>query len=415
MRAYCVLYASSRFWSIGDILDRSPRERRESHRPTIAPSAPAMTVLSRAVGRARWSIFWERLWPALASVATVIGLFLARLMARSLALVAADRAGGRSRRVLPAHGRGVRATPHVAGAEHAWRGCGGSTAIPAVPHRPATAMADEIAMPNARPRGGLVARSCGARVACGQDAARPGPRRRGWRCAIRSRCGHSWRCWWWRPSLPPATTACRRDRGGVRLAGRDDAGQFPHRRLGEPADLYRQAADDPAGAAAGRAGQHRGRHCGAGRQHAGDPRERSAGSMWSTSGGPRGGRNRRAQCRAAPKAPRSAASSSTRQAPPPCAASVERRDAGSSPPSPTSRRPSRSPRTPKAQARGAMLLTYKVEDDYGVIGAQATFTLQPGRGHQRAIRRARSTRRPMSHWCCRRRAPAMAPGRQPRI
>ena len=44
---------------------------------------------------------------------------------------------------------------------------------------------------------------------------------------------------------------------GLRLAGRDRAGQFPHRCLGEPADLYRQAAGDPAGPAAGRAGADR--------------------------------------------------------------------------------------------------------------------------------------------------------------
>jgi uncharacterized protein (TIGR02302 family) len=34
-------------------------------------------MLARALKRARWSIFWERLWPALASIATAIGLFLA--------------------------------------------------------------------------------------------------------------------------------------------------------------------------------------------------------------------------------------------------------------------------------------------------------------------------------------------------
>src|SRR5205809_2028373 len=34
-------------------------------------------LLARALGRARWTIFWERLWPAIASLATVIGLFLA--------------------------------------------------------------------------------------------------------------------------------------------------------------------------------------------------------------------------------------------------------------------------------------------------------------------------------------------------
>ena len=34
-------------------------------------------LLARALRRARWTIFWERLWPALAGIATVIGLFLA--------------------------------------------------------------------------------------------------------------------------------------------------------------------------------------------------------------------------------------------------------------------------------------------------------------------------------------------------
>jgi len=35
------------------------------------------SVLSRALSRARWSILWERLWPALASIATAAGVFLA--------------------------------------------------------------------------------------------------------------------------------------------------------------------------------------------------------------------------------------------------------------------------------------------------------------------------------------------------
>ena len=34
-------------------------------------------MLARALDRARWTILWERLWPALASLGTVIGLFLA--------------------------------------------------------------------------------------------------------------------------------------------------------------------------------------------------------------------------------------------------------------------------------------------------------------------------------------------------
>src|SRR5579863_2265887 len=34
-------------------------------------------MLDRALSRARWITFWERLWPPLATIATAIGLFLA--------------------------------------------------------------------------------------------------------------------------------------------------------------------------------------------------------------------------------------------------------------------------------------------------------------------------------------------------
>src|SRR5260370_21161186 len=34
-------------------------------------------LLARALGRARLALFWEQLWPALASIATAVGLFLA--------------------------------------------------------------------------------------------------------------------------------------------------------------------------------------------------------------------------------------------------------------------------------------------------------------------------------------------------
>jgi uncharacterized protein (TIGR02302 family) len=42
-----------------------------------APGRAGNDMLGRALGRARWTILWERLWPALASLATAIGLFLA--------------------------------------------------------------------------------------------------------------------------------------------------------------------------------------------------------------------------------------------------------------------------------------------------------------------------------------------------
>ncbi|MPZ39930.1 MAG: TIGR02302 family protein [Rhizobiales bacterium] len=41
------------------------------------PAEGGQAMLDRAVSRARWSILWERLWPALASIATAAGLFLA--------------------------------------------------------------------------------------------------------------------------------------------------------------------------------------------------------------------------------------------------------------------------------------------------------------------------------------------------
>ena len=41
------------------------------------PAEGGQAMLDRALTRARWSLLWERLWPALASIATAVGLFLA--------------------------------------------------------------------------------------------------------------------------------------------------------------------------------------------------------------------------------------------------------------------------------------------------------------------------------------------------
>ncbi len=45
--------------------------------PHRGADTAARSQLGTALRRARWTIFWERLWPALATLATVIGLFLA--------------------------------------------------------------------------------------------------------------------------------------------------------------------------------------------------------------------------------------------------------------------------------------------------------------------------------------------------
>src|SRR5262245_20913390 len=60
------------------VLRFGPPVSPSSDRPDgQTPATGAGGVLSRALQRARLSIFWERLWPALASVATAVGLFLA--------------------------------------------------------------------------------------------------------------------------------------------------------------------------------------------------------------------------------------------------------------------------------------------------------------------------------------------------
>jgi len=104
-------------------------------------------ALTRALGRARWTIFWERLWPALASIATVIGLFLAlSWLGLWLWLPPLGRAIGLGAFFLltaaafapllmlrlPSRTDGLRRLDRNSG----------------LPHRPATAIADEIAAPS---------------------------------------------------------------------------------------------------------------------------------------------------------------------------------------------------------------------------------------------------------------------------
>jgi uncharacterized protein (TIGR02302 family) len=103
-------------------------------------------ALSRALRRARWTIFWERLWPALASIATVVGLFLAvSWLGLWLWLPPTGRAIGLGIFFLLAAAAfapalGLRVPSRVDGLRRLDRNSG-------LPHRPATAIADEIAAP----------------------------------------------------------------------------------------------------------------------------------------------------------------------------------------------------------------------------------------------------------------------------
>ena len=118
----------------------------DAHRERQPDDLPSATVLAQALTRARWTILWERLWPALASIATAIGLFLALSwlgvwlwlppMARAigllacLALIAASAIPLLFVR-LPSKADALRRLDRLSG----------------IVHRPATAMADSLATP----------------------------------------------------------------------------------------------------------------------------------------------------------------------------------------------------------------------------------------------------------------------------
>ena len=240
------------------------------------PSSPA-----RSIAPAPRSL-WERLWPALAAPATAVGLFLAvSWLGLWLWLPPVGRAIGLCLFFLLAAAASVPLLRlRLPTREDALRRLDRRSGLP---HRPATTIADDIAVSTTDPLlAGALARPYRARLAVRHPAqgrsavAAPGGARS--LCAARAGPGAGDRHLRGRRRRAPAAHL-----GGLRLAGRDRAGQFPRRCLGEPADLYGQAAGDPAGHAARRADADRiqsGRTglVGAGRQHAGHPRHRRCSS-----------------------------------------------------------------------------------------------------------------------------------------
>lgn len=103
-------------------------------------------VLARVLRRARWTILWERLWPALASIATVVGLFLAvSWLGVWLWLPPIARAIGLGTFFLLTAAAFapllmLRVPSRVEVLRRLDRNSG-------LPHRPATSIADEIAVP----------------------------------------------------------------------------------------------------------------------------------------------------------------------------------------------------------------------------------------------------------------------------
>ena len=125
-------------------------------------------------------------------------------------------------------------------------------------------------------------------------------------------------------------------------------------------------------------------------------------------------RRRKTTCRRRP-APRSIASRSPRPAP------RRLRGAGEDLVWPFNAIPDKPPtialtKDPEQQSRGSLLLSYHLEDDYGVTEARGDFRAQ---GRRRRLgrpgARIRSTGRRISRWCCRRPAPGTASARPSRI
>ena len=113
--------------------------------PEPQPAAATRALLEATLKRARWTIFWERLWPALTSLATAIGLFLALSW---LGLWLWLPPLGRAAAVIACAALAVVAAwpfafVRMPGARDALsridRGSG-------LPHRPATAITDDLAV-----------------------------------------------------------------------------------------------------------------------------------------------------------------------------------------------------------------------------------------------------------------------------
>src|SRR5260370_26535427 len=107
-------------------------------------------ILERALRRARWTTFWERLWPPLATLATAIGIFLVVSwlgvwlwlppIGRAIALCGflvftAASTWPLVRVRFPSRHDGLRRLDRNAG----------------LPHRPATTIGDELATPKSDP------------------------------------------------------------------------------------------------------------------------------------------------------------------------------------------------------------------------------------------------------------------------
>ena len=138
-----------------------------------AALAEGDALLARALSRARWIVLWEQVWPPLAAIITVIGLFLAASwLGLWLALPPLGRAAGVVAFLVllgfaawplifvrfPSEAEGLKRVDRVSG----------------IPHRPATAIADTIATRSDDPLSAALWRAHVARALAAARALTPG-------------------------------------------------------------------------------------------------------------------------------------------------------------------------------------------------------------------------------------------------
>ena len=196
-------------------------------------------MLDRALSRARWSILWERLWPALASIATAFGLFLALSwlglwmwlppVGRAIGLGVFCLIGAAAllpllRLRLPSRTEKLRRLDRNSG----------------LTHRPATTISDKIAGETDDGHAVALWRAHIERALRSAKTLRAGlpvPR-------VASRDPMALRALVLMMVIADVLRRRRRPHearaGRVRLAGRDHAREFPYRCLGQPAALYRK-------------------------------------------------------------------------------------------------------------------------------------------------------------------------------
>ena len=225
--------------------------------PARDPDAVARLQLTQALQRAKYAIAWERGWPHLARLLTVVGLFLVVSWAGLwLALPFVARAVGLGLFVLAGAGRAVSAGP-VPLAEPRGRRLSRLDRGTGIRHRPATALTDTLATQD--PVALALWQAQRERTLASIKRIRaglPSPR-----LAIHD----PWALRALVVVMMVATYVAAGDeraharRRRVRLERRAVAGQCPGRCLGDAAALYRQAADHPVGR---QQGSRRCRHAG---------------------------------------------------------------------------------------------------------------------------------------------------------